>query len=869
MNEQPGIIRGMRLKVLVGFGAVLLAVAFAGVINFISLNRLVASVKILSRPDEKLNCTRQLLDHLTNEEAYVRAYTLTQDENFLSAYHQLSDSVHSSVTELKLLTFENDEQSALADSIQRLVSERDWLLNQFIDVRQADVEAQLSQVSSPKKNLKPISSLSENSLTTQSNPSQASLETDSSSQTKEKKGFFHWFKNIGKKKNDKENQNIVATDSSLIKNEGASKAESSAVAKMDALIDSEEVVLKRQMQQWSADQVVMMQHDKMIMDRIHSRINMLEQNESLIASQRARAASKVADTANRIMTVIGVLGILITVIFIYLILLDVTRSNQLRSQLVEERKRAEKLAKAKEEFLANMSHEIRTPLNAIVGFADQLSGQSQNEKQEHYTEAIQRSSGHLLSLVNQILDFSKIESGKLQQTNVQFDFHKLVREVHEDFKIKAAEKNIWFSYRIDENVPEIVIGDPLSVKQIIINLVSNALKFTDHGGVIITCFLEEEKEDIAQVRIEVKDTGIGIALQMQEKIFEEFTQQDPEITRRFGGTGLGLTITKKLVEFLNGRVEVTSNQGAGSVFSVIIPLKKSEALPVEEVKAPPIKNFFSHHNKCALIVDDEEMNVTLCKIILESWGLKTDTAHGGKEALEKIQNNDYDLVLLDLQMPEMSGIDVAHHVRSLADPRKQRVPLIALTANVYSHQQKNFSEAGFSDVLVKPFKERELFERVKKFLLNEEQVNKISSSIQNNHLTENTAGKLFSLEYLKKTSGADQRFIIGMLQTFITNNGNHLQMLDEALAANDWKLLHRVTHKMIPSFRYLQVNVLESKLKMLEKISEEKTSWEEVPGIVREIKLVTEKLLNLLAEEIKNLQQVNGHSTIADEVKTT
>src|SRR6185436_20001250 len=143
------------------------------------------------------------------------------------------------------------------------------------------------------------------------------------------------------------------------------------------------------------------------------------------------------------MTIIGVLGILITVIFIYLILLDVTRSNKLRAQLVEERMRAEKLAKAKEEFLANMSHEIRTSLNAIVGFADQLSGQSQNEKQEHYTEAIQRSSGHLLSLVNQILDFSKIESGKLQQTNVQFDFHKLVREVHEDFKIKATEKNIW------------------------------------------------------------------------------------------------------------------------------------------------------------------------------------------------------------------------------------------------------------------------------------------------------------------------------------------------------------------------------------------------------------------------------------------
>jgi CheY-like chemotaxis protein/two-component sensor histidine kinase len=536
---------------------------------------------------------------------------------------------------------------------------------------------------------------------------------------------------------------------------------------------------------------------------------------------------------------------------------------------VEERKRAEKLAKAKEEFLANMSHEIRTPLNAIVGFADLLAGQNQDEKQVEYTEAIQRSSGHLLSLVNQILDFSKIESGKLQQTSVQFDFHKMIREVHEDFRIKAAEKNIWFSYRIDESVPQFVSGDPLSVKQIIINLVSNALKFTTHGGVIINCFLEEEKEDLVQIRIEVKDTGIGIAPQMQEKIFEEFTQQDPEITRRFGGTGLGLTITKKLVEFLNGKIEVSSNQGAGSIFSVIIPFKKSETLPVEEAKTSAIKNFFLSHNKRALIVDDEEMNVTLCRIVLESWGLKTDCAYNGKDALEKIQNNEYDLVLLDLQMPEMSGIEVAQNIRSMSNESKRHVPMIALTANVYSHQQKNFSAAGFNDVLVKPFKEKELFDRVKYLLLIEEHHDKVNSSDQNNHLTQNFANKLFSLEYLERTSGANRPFIIEMLQSFITNNSNHIRLLEEAVANEDWELLHRISHKMIPSFRYLRVDGMETKLKVLEKISEEKISWENVPQMVNEVKSVTEELFSLLSKEIKKLQQVNRHVTVTDEVSST
>jgi CheY-like chemotaxis protein len=263
------------------------------------------------------------------------------------------------------------------------------------------------------------------------------------------------------------------------------------------------------------------------------------------------------------------------------------------------------------------------------------------------------------------------------------------------------------------------------------------------------------------------------------------------------------------------------------------------------------------------------MNVELCKIILERWGLKTDTAYNGKEALEKIQANDYDLLLLDLQMPEMSGIEAAQHIRALDDKKKSKIPLIALTANVYSHQQKNFSQAGFSDVLTKPFKERDLFDRVKKFLLNDEQGDKVNSSFQNYVHGEITGDKLFSLEYLEKTSGANRPFIIGMLKSFINNNGTYLQMLDGAVANHDWEQLYSVTHKMIPSFRYLQVDGMEERLKAVEKISEEKTSWDGVPEMIDEIKSTTRKLFTLLHEEIKTLQRVNGQSTVTDEVRST
>ena len=256
MNEQPRIVRGMRLKVLIGFSAVLLAVALAGVINFISLNRLIESVKILSGPDEKFNYSRQLLVHLTNEEAAVRTFTLTKDNHDLDAYYQLSDSVHLAVTHLKMLTYENDGQAALTDSIQRLVAEREGLLNHFIAASKANFETQFNKSSVAGKKLQSLSFLSEKSSVKQNqNKTTSALKKDSVSETKKSKGFLGLFKGNSKdkKKDNTENGNIAAKDSSLIKNKSASNTDAIAMAKMNALIDSEEAALTRQMQQWSAD----------------------------------------------------------------------------------------------------------------------------------------------------------------------------------------------------------------------------------------------------------------------------------------------------------------------------------------------------------------------------------------------------------------------------------------------------------------------------------------------------------------------------------------------------------------------------------------------------------------------------------------
>lgn len=845
MLEQRGIVRGIQLKVLIGFGLVLLAVGFAGVLNFISLNRLVDSVKILAQPDEKLNYTRRLMGHLSNEENSVRSYTLTQDIQYLNTYHQLSDSVHYSLDQLKIVTRGNDQQSALTDSIQQLVTEREALLNQFIGKRKSDMKKNTAVQEKPAA----VTSKWKDGAT------QPASVGDSS---KKSKGAFGWVKNIfgsSDKKEKKKNQSIRDSLSRV-----------SSVNKVPLASET----FNKQIQKWSLDELVMLQQDKEVMDRIRSKIHMLEEIENSINSEQAAEASVVADSAHRIMTFIGIIGILSSLIFIYLILSDVARSNRLREQLVEERKRAEKLTRVKEEFLANMSHEIRTPLNAIVGFTEQLSKEEKKERQQEFLKAIENSSQHLLSIVNQILDFSRIESGKWQQEEAPFDFHELIREVHETLRIKATEKNIQFSYNIDESVPRFVKGASMSTKQIMINLVSNAIKFTEHGGVRIDCFANEETGDIVRIKTEVRDTGIGVAPEMQQKIFEEFTQHDPSITRRFGGTGLGLTITKKLTELLNGKIEIRSNEGVGSVFSLSIPFKKSGA-PVRAEQEPGVEQDLSFlQNKSVLIVDDEKMNIMLCKTILENRGIKTDSADNGAEALEKFQNHYYDLILLDVQMPGMSGIEVAQHIRVSGDEIKKRVPLIALTADVFSREKKEIAEAGFSEVLIKPFKEKELFYSMKKVLLpGEDHPVETNVNDREHPQPKKQNGKLFSLEYLEKTSGANDAFIVNMLQSFISNNHQHLQILDEAQAANDWNEIYRVTHKMIPSYRYLQVDEIESKLKLLEKISEEKTQLEKAPELIIEIRIITEKVFSLLKEEIKSLQQTNGQPIAADEITIT
>lgn len=385
-------------------------------------------------------------------------------------------------------------------------------------------------------------------------------------------------------------------------------------------------------------------------------------------------------------------------------------------ELEEEKERAENSEKAKEQFLANMSHEIRTPLNAIVGLTRLLLEKEPKQDQLKYLNSIKHSSDNLLVIINDILDLSKIEAGKINFEKIDFNIKEELETVVTTFRLNAEEKSIHLDYEIDDNVPAIIIGDPYRLNQIIMNLTSNAIKFTEKGGITIRVSSIDKSEDEVTLQFNVIDTGIGIAANKLNYIFNIFTQETSSTTRRFGGTGLGLSISKRLVELQNGNINVTSELGKGSDFSFTLHFGISDKKP--DILSPKRKTVDTAAlaNLKILLVEDNEFNQMVAVDTLEELikNVTVDVAENGKVAVEKILNNKYDVVLMDIQMPVMDGYEATRLIRSNNDAAINSIPIIAMTASVIKAEVDKCYESGMNAFVGKPFTAEELIEKISK-----------------------------------------------------------------------------------------------------------------------------------------------------------
>ncbi|MFM2194846.1 MAG: hypothetical protein RL092_446 [Bacteroidota bacterium] len=399
---------------------------------------------------------------------------------------------------------------------------------------------------------------------------------------------------------------------------------------------------------------------------------------------------------------------------------DITDRKKVEWEILESKLEAERTAKAKSEFLSNMSHEIRTPMNAIIGLSELLLKEHLTDKQHENMKSIKYSADNLLVIINDILDFSKIESGKVEFENINFDIFLKIQEIRKTFIFKAEEKGIALKFRVDEKIPQFVVGDPFRLNQILLNLLSNAVKFTKEGTVSLLVSMVADKGENVTLKFDIIDTGIGIPKDKLASVFESYTQAYTDITRRFGGTGLGLAITRQLVTMQGGQINLDSEIGKGTTFSVQLDFVKgvveNEASAEELIAELLEKRDFDGMR--VLLVEDNQMNQFVANQVLELWNIKVDFADDGLQAVNLLKENDYALVLMDLQMPVMSGYEATAYIRDRTNRlRNPEIPIIALTADAFPETKKKVMESGMNDFVTKPLEQNDLYSKIKQHCL--------------------------------------------------------------------------------------------------------------------------------------------------------
>ena len=532
---------------------------------------------------------------------------------------------------------------------------------------------------------------------------------------------------------------------------------------------------------------------------------------------------------------------------------DITNRVVTEMELKEAKETAEKSLKVKDEFLANMSHEIRTPLNAVIGFTDLLLETKLTSEQKEHLETMRNSGEILLSLINNVLDLAKIDSNKIEIEEIPFNLHKNLYETVKLMKLKAKEKKIALELNIHPSTPQFVLGDPTRIGQIFLNLIGNAIKFTDEGSVVVSSKLVKEDNGITEVYFEIKDTGIGIVSNKISTVFGVFTQAKSDTSRIYGGTGLGLAIVKKLVGLLNGEIKVHSKFGVGSNFKMTIPFKKdSSRIEKHFEELDEVEN--STLNYKILLVEDNKTNQLLARTRLERWNCTVDIANNGIEGVKKVQKNMYDIILMDIQMPVMDGYEATKIIKNDLTKKASVIPIIAMTAYTSKNDIDRAFEAGMIDYIFKPFKKDELLKILKKYGKKSSEISIDETNASTEILQNEQPTKYTDLEFLKQESLNETSILVLLIQLFIKDLEEYVKIVNKESKSKNWEVLYRATHKIKPNISMFGISKLEPIVHKLMKLLDKKEDFKTVAQLLTDCIDICEKVNIELKEELKLLE---------------
>lgn len=467
-------------------------------------------------------------------------------------------------------------------------------------------------------------------------------------------------------------------------------------------------------------------------------------------------------------------------------------------QLDASEKKVRESAMIKEKFMANMSHEIRTPMNALLGFTDLLKNRELEPEARRFVQYIQTSGTSLLNIINNVLDLSKIEAGMMRIESNPFNIRELAQSVKILFKEKANDKGLYFNTSIAASIPDILVGDATRLSQVLVNLVGNAIKFTEQGGIDLQIYDEGQHNNHITLGFTVTDTGIGIEKNKLPYIFDRFQQAEDSITRKYGGTGLGLSIVKELISLQGGRIKAESEPGKGSIFTV------SLTYPVNASQAPLIPSSHDHpdipglRRLKILAAEDNELNQRLLEHLLAGWDMDLQIAGNGREALDMLKTRSFDLVLMDIQMPVIDGYTA---IRAIRDELKLAVPVIAMTAHALKGEREKCLAQGMNDYISKPLKKEALY----LLILRHTDAEALKDHAQTRAIQADNFA-VIDLQYLKELSGGDKEYEKEMTKQFMEAIPGEIRSLEEAFHNNDLPEIRRIAHQLRTTISVMGLN---------------------------------------------------------------
>ena len=785
-------MRKFRIEILISVLtiAIGLVVATIGYLAYKSLTDIVVEIREGTQPDNKVFFIKDIAADLTNLEHTVRFYLLTGSNEDIDQYYLMEDSINRQITDLGKLETDDETDKILIDSFITLSNDKLKLWDKILTTQL------------PKQSFFP--------------------------------SYSQFFKDVSERQAD----TTSGRKSSRVPDyfSGSLKVEKDSSPQMSRV----EIDLRRKIRQMEWEmyksqkrknviESKLIEKDAIISDLIAKIIREVENKKAADLVKNTEKANMLAEQTIERLSVYTISAVVLLLLTLFVLFVYLNKSRAMSRVLTSSREKAETLAKAKEQFAANVSHELRTPVNSIYGLAEQLRQKTLDPNSAEMVSVIFNSASHLRNIINDTLDFSKIQSQKLVLDKTGFSPEAVFTEVISLFKNEAIKKGIALVFQWEGEKPKVLVGDSFRLKQMIINLVGNAIKFTEKGEVALKVDSQNSGDKKVELTIQVVDTGIGVEADKIDFIFDEYVQIDNPSGKKYKGTGLGLSIVKKLVELHEGQIEFESKPGNGTCVTMRLNYEEGEELEPGNVGLTISDIPESVKSMSVLIADDEEYNRFLIRNIFEKWGIRCVEVKEGNEAVLAAQNGRFDLILMDLHMPVTNGIKAAHQIlKNNPDPI-----IIAVSATVDENERQACINSGMKGFLFKPFSEKELFDLLLSF---------VKTDIQNNQIQPDYS------EYIKRFShlaGGDQKFLEEMILLFIKSMETGISEIENAINQKNWDVVNNSAHRMAAPLKHIAADKIYNQVKKIEKAAQKKEA-DLVASVYAELKPAIEELLSFL-----------------------